>query len=65
MVLRPRASTWRASFRASELTMSTLAGETARMILLGLAMYSEMRFLVCFSMSVGWSPIGTYRERSG
>ena len=33
--------------------MSTLAGETARMILLGLAMYSEIKFLVCFSISVG------------
>jgi len=29
------------------------------MILLGLAMYSVMRFLVCFSISEGWSPIGT------
>ena len=33
--------------------MSTLAGETARIILLGFAMYSEMRFRVCFSMSDG------------
>ena len=39
--------------------MSTLAGETARTMLLGFAMYSEMRFRVCFSMSVGWSPMGT------
>ena len=31
------------------------------MILFGLAIYSEMRFRVCFSISVGWSPIGTYR----
>lgn len=53
MVLLPRGSTWRASFKASELTISTLAGETARIRLLGLAMYSEMRFRVCFSMSVG------------
>lgn len=29
------------------------------MILLGFAIYSEMRFRVCFSMSPGWSPIGT------
>lgn len=53
MVRRPSGSTWRASFRASELTMSTFAGETARTMLLGLAMYSEMRVRVCFSMSVG------------
>jgi hypothetical protein len=33
--------------------MSTFAGETARIMLLGLAMYSEMRFRVCFSISVG------------
>jgi hypothetical protein len=52
-------STWRANFKASEFTRSTFAGETARMTLFGLAMYSVMRFRVCFSMSVGWSPIGT------
>lgn len=40
--------------------MSTFAGDTANTMLLGLAMYSEMRFLVCFSISVGWSPMGTY-----
>lgn len=59
MVLLPKGSTCLASFKASELTMSTFAGDTARMMLLGLAMYSEMRLRVCFSMSVGWSPIGT------
>ena len=42
--------------------MSTFAGETARMMLLGLAMYSVMRDRVCFSMSVGWSPMGTFRS---
>jgi hypothetical protein len=30
-----------------------LAGETARTILLGLAMYSDIKFLVCFSISLG------------
>jgi hypothetical protein len=40
--------------------MSTLAGETAKMILFGLAIYSVIRDRVCFSMSVGWSPIGTF-----
>ena len=40
--------------------MSTFAGETAKIMLFGLAMYSEIRFRVCFSMSVGWSPIGTF-----
>ncbi len=59
MVRLPSGSTWRASLRASELTMSTFAGETARIRLLGLAIYSEMRFRVCFSISVGWSPMGT------
>lgn len=44
--------------------MSTFAGETARIILFGFAMYSEMRFLVCFSISVGWSPIGTWEEEA-
>lgn len=53
MVLRPMGSTCLASFNASEFTMSTLAGETAKTILLGFAMYSEMRLRVCFSMSVG------------
>lgn len=60
MVLRPMGSTCLASFKASEFTMSTLAGETAKTILLGFAMYSEMRLRVCFSMSVGWSPMGTW-----
>ena len=32
------------------------------MILLGLAMYSEMRFRVCFSISLGWSPMGTCKR---
>jgi hypothetical protein len=49
--------------RASELTRSTFAGETARIMLLGLAMYSEIRFRVCFSISVGWSPIGICGEK--
>jgi len=39
--------------------MSTFAGDTARTILLGLAIYSDIKFRVCFSMSVGWSPMGT------
>lgn len=60
IVLLPNGSTWRASLRASEFTISTLAGETARMILFGFAINSEMRLRVCFSMSAGWSPIGTY-----
>jgi hypothetical protein len=59
IVLLPIGSTCRASLRASELTMSTFAGDTAKMILLGLAIYSEMRFRVCFSISDGWSPMGT------
>lgn len=61
IVRLPSGSTWRASFRASEFTISTLAGDTARIMLLGLAIYSEIRFRVCFSMSVGWSPMGTYK----
>lgn len=40
--------------------MSTFAGETARIKLFGLAMYSEMSVLVCFSISLGWSPMGTW-----
>lgn len=60
IVLFPMGSTCRASLSASELTRSTFAGEIARMMELGLAMYSEMRFRVCFSISVGWSPIGTW-----
>lgn len=39
--------------------MSTLAGDTAKIILFGLAIYSVMRLRVCFSISDGWSPIGT------
>ena len=53
-------STYRANFKASELTISTLAGDTAKIMLLGFAMYSDMSVLVCFSISVGWSPMGTF-----
>jgi hypothetical protein len=63
MVRRPRGSTERASLRESELARSTLAGETARMTLLGEEMYSSTRFRICRSMSDGWSPTGIYAGR--
>ena len=57
-VLLPVGSTSRANLRDSEFTKSTLAGSTAKMIRLGLEMYLKIKFRVCFSMSVGWSPMG-------
>ncbi|KAH3665787.1 hypothetical protein OGAPHI_003975 [Ogataea philodendri] len=60
MVLFPNGSTCLASFKDSELTKSTLAGETARMMEFGFEMYSKIKFLICLSISVGWSPIGIF-----
>ena len=46
-------------FRLSEVAISALAADTARMIELGLAMNFISKVLIWTSMSSGWSPTGT------
>ena len=59
MVRSPVGSTSRASLMASLLAMSLLAGEIARMIVLGCRTYARQMSRICASMSGGWSPTGT------
>ena len=49
-----------ASFRASELARSMLAGVTARMRLLSRLMNCKIMSLIWYSISWGWSPTGTF-----
>ena len=60
----PSVSTSRATFRASEVAMSVLAAVTARMMQLGLEICFRISSLIWSSMSLGWSPTGTYRPQS-
>ena len=46
-------------FRLSEVAISALAADTARMIELGLAMNFISKVRIWTSMSSGWSPTGT------
>ena len=59
----PSGSTSRATLRASEVAMSVLAAVTARMMQLGLEMCFRIRSLIWTSMSLGWSPTGTWGEQ--
>ncbi|KAH3682056.1 hypothetical protein WICPIJ_006976 [Wickerhamomyces pijperi] len=59
MVLEPSGSTSLASFNPSELAKSWLAPLTERMMAFGLEMNFKIISLICFSMSLGWSPTGT------
>lgn len=60
MVLTPSGSTSRAILRPSELARSWLAGETARMIQADFEIYFINISRICFSISFGWSPTGTF-----
>lgn len=60
MVRKPSGSTLRAISRASEFTMSALAGDTARMTQVECRMYSPIMARMRVSMSQGWSPTGTF-----
>ena len=59
IVRSPCGSTLRASWIASDVAMSAVAGETARMIAFGLRMYCITIRWSCASMSTGWSSTGT------
>lgn len=56
----PSGSTSRANLRPSEFAKSVLAAVTARIIQAGRDMYFRSISLICFSMSLGWSPTGTF-----
>lgn len=58
-VLLPSGSTSFAILIASLVAMSVLAAVTAKIMEFGFAIYLIIRFLIWFSMSSGWSPIGT------
>ena len=60
IVLVPSGSTSRANFSPSEFAKSVLAAVTARMIHAGLEMYFNNMSRICFSISLGWSPTGTF-----
>ena len=60
IVLVPSGSTSRANFSPSEFAKSVLAAVTARMIHAGLEMYFANMSRICFSISLGWSPTGTF-----
>lgn len=59
----PSGSTSRATLRASEVAMSVLAAVTARIMQLGLEMCFRIKSLIWISMSLGWSPTGTWKEQ--
>ena len=59
-VLRPSGSISLAILSASEVAMSALAGETARMMELGFWMYFRISVLIWASMSSGCSPTATW-----
>ena len=60
MVLVPSGSTSRANFNPSELAKSVFAAVTARIMHAGLDIYFISMSLICFSISRGWSPTGTF-----
>ena len=60
IVLWPSGSTSLASFKPSELARSTLAAVTANMIALAFWICFRTISLICFSISLGWSPTGTF-----
>ena len=60
IVLVPSGSTSLASFNPSEFAKSVFAAVTARMMQAGLEMYFKSISRICFSMSRGWSPTGTF-----
>jgi len=60
IVLVPSGSTSRAIFNPSELAKSVLAAVTAKMIHDGLVIYFINISLICLSISLGWSPTGTF-----
>ena len=60
MVLVPSGSTSLAIFSPSELAKSTFAAVTARIMHVGLDIYFISISLICFSISRGWSPTGTF-----
>lgn len=59
IVLVPSGSTSRANFKPSEFARSVLAAVTAKMIHAGFEINFRSMSLICFSMSLGWSPTGT------
>lgn len=63
MFFLPSGSTSRATLRASEVAMSVFAAVTARMMQLGFEMCFKIRSLIWTSMSLGWSPTGTWWEQ--
>lgn len=58
-VLLPSGSTSFAIFIASLVAISVLAAVTAKIMEFGLEIYFTIRFLIWFSISSGWSPMGT------
>ena len=60
IVLNPSGSTSRANFSPSELAKSVFAAVTAKMIHDGFEMNLRTISLICFSISFGWSPTGTF-----
>ncbi len=60
LICWPSGSTSRATFRASEVAMSVFAAVTAKMMQLGLLMYFKISSRICSSISLGWSPTGTW-----
>ena len=56
----PSGSTSRATFKASDVAMSVFAAVTANIIEFGFEMYLKIKSFIWNSMSLGWSPTGTY-----
>ncbi len=56
----PSGSASRASLSASDVEKSVLADDTASIIEFGLVIYVRIISFICFSMSTGWSPTGTF-----
>lgn len=54
----PSLSTSLANFSDYELAESSVAFDTATMMQLGFLMYPFIIFTTCYSISLGWSPIG-------
>lgn len=56
----PSGSTSRASFKPSEFAKSVFAAVTANMMALGFCICFNTISLICLSISLGWSPTGTF-----
>lgn len=62
----PSGSTSLEIFSASDVAISVLAAVTARMMEFGLLMNRRMSSLIWSSISLGWSPTGTWtRDKQG